>query len=663
MKNMLKILMLLSLVMTSCKNESEDRFSGDTSFEVQINQTLEKLLAQEDTDGDKKITIEDKSPKVFELKTNSGNTFEIKGTFELSKLLQELVLAKKEGKTFANIETKYIEELPVDRTSRLIKTYYWDGLTRHLDEDGIQNLIRDSKNESLISEDLRIYVPYTDSVSFDYFSALEKKLPITTYKLPEVITPEYVKSINNKPGILSLKLENKNGKLQGVPFVVPGGRFNEMYGWDSYFESIGLIVDGRVDLAKAMADNFQYEIEYYGKILNANRSYYLTRTQPPFYSSLIREVFEVTADKTWLRSHLETAIQEYKTVWMEKGKRLTSNGLNRYLAEGLKIPPETEEGHFDAILKPYAEEAGLSIEEYIIRYQGEGSHTGELKNQSDLIINPELDAYFVHDRSVRESGHDTSYRIEGNCADLNLVELNALLYKYEKDFAFLISSQFNDNFETSTGQNYSSDYWTKKAQDRQRLSDKYLWNGDKGMYFDYNVKNNEQSNFVSATAFAPMWSEMATKEQAEQLVKNCLPLLLEKGGVAASTEESRGVISDSRPARQWDYPNGWAPHQMMIWKGLKNYGYDAQLQELVYRWLYMITKNAVDYNGTIPEKYDVVKATHKVFAEYGNVGTDFQYITQEGFGWMNASYQYGLTLLDQNLIDNLNQLKEPKLIF
>jgi alpha,alpha-trehalase len=77
----------------------------------------------------------------------------------------------------------------------------------------------------------------------------------------------------------------------------------------------------------------------------------------------------------------------------------------------------------------------------------------------------------------------------------------------------------------------------------------------------------------------------------------------------------------------------------------------------------MITKDAVDYNGTIPEKYDVVEATHKVFAEYGNVGTDFQYITQEGFGWMNASYQYGLTLLDQNLIDNLNQLKEPKLIF
>jgi alpha,alpha-trehalase len=243
------------------------------------------------------------------------------------------------------------------------------------------------------------------------------------------------------------------------------------------------------------------------------------------------------------------------------------------------------------------------------------------------------------------------------------VDINALLYKYEKDFSDLIKSQFNDNFETTSGETYTSEYWTKKAEERQVLSNKYLWNEDKGLYFDYDTKNNKQSTFVAATTFIPMWSEMASEAQAEQLVKNGIPLLLEKGGIAASTEESRGEITDERPARQWDYPNGWAPHQMMIWKGLKNYGYDTELQELVYRWLYMITKNAVDYNGTIPEKYDVVEATHKVFAEYGNVGTDFQYITQEGFGWMNASYQYGLTLLNENLREDLNQLKDPELIF
>lgn len=663
MKSIFKIVVFLVLVLTACKNESKLTTVDVSSIEVPINETLEQLLQQEDTDGDKKITIEDKSSKQFRLKSNSGETFDVEGTFRLSNLLQELVMAKNEGKTSATIEMKFIDELPVDRTSRLIKNYYWDGLTRHLDKDGIKNLIKDTKNQSLVSENLRIYVPFKDSIALHYFQGLENELPITTIRLPKVVTPEYVKSINQQPGILSLKLEEKDGKLQGVPFVVPGGRFNEMYGWDSYFESIGLIADGRVDLAKAMADNFQYEIEYYGKILNANRSYYLTRTQPPYYSSLIRQVFEVTQDKTWLKSHLETAIKEYQTVWMENGKRLTSNGLNRYLAEGLRIPPECEEGHFDEILKPYADAAGLSIEDYVARYQGDETSDAELKTTSDIIINPELDAYFVHDRSMRESGHDTSYRIEGNCADLNIVELNALLYKYEKDFADLIGSQFNNSFETVSGEHYTSDYWIKKAEERKSLSNKYLWNIDKGLYFDYDTKNNKQSNFVAATTFTPMWSEMASKEQAEQLVKNGLPLLLEKGGIAGSTEESRGEISEERPVRQWDYPNGWAPHQMMIWKGLKNYGYDTELQELVYRWLFMITKNAVDYNGTIPEKYDVVEATHKVFAEYGNVGTDFQYITQEGFGWMNASYQYGLTLLSENLRAKLNQLTDPELIF
>ena len=102
---------------------------------------------------------------------------------------------------------------------------------------------------------------------------------------------------------------------------------------------------------------------------------------------------------------------------------------------------------------------------------------------------------------------------------------------------------------------------------------------------------------------------------------------------------------------------------MMIWKGLYQYGFENEAQELIYRWLYMITKNAVDYNGTIPEKYDVVSATHKVFAEYGNVGTEFQYITQEGFGWMNASFQYGLSLLKPSYREKLNQLITPETIF
>lgn len=615
-------------------------------MKVLIQETLNRLLTQEDTDGDKKITIEDHGPKIFSLKAVNGEEYKIRGTYFLSNLLQELVIALNNGQETSEISIDKIEELPVSRVSRMIREYYWKGLTRTMDEKGIESLLSDTKNESLTSEVLRVYVPKNDSIAVNYYNNLESKLPIETIQLPELITPEYVKSINDKPGILSLKLISDNYKITGVPFVVPGGRFNEMYGWDSYFESVGLIIDGKVELAKAMADNFQYEIENYGKILNANRSYYLTRTQPPFYSSLIREVYEITKDKEWLSEHLKTAIKEYETVWMVEGERLCVNGLNRYLAEGIGFPPECETGHFDSILKPYAEEKGISIREYENGYA------------RSIILNPELDKYFIHDRSVRESGHDTSYRIEGNCADLNLVELNGMLFKYESDFFELIKTEFNNDF-----QGYSSNYWNEKAERRKALINKFLWNEDKGMYFDYNVVKQTQSEFVGVTTLVPLWANLCSKEQAHKLIETAIPLLKEKGGLAGCTKKSRGEVHTERPQRQWDYPNGWAPHQMMIWKGLLNYGYLKITQELIYRWLFMITKNAVDYNGTIPEKYDVVEATHKVFAEYGNVGTDFEYITQEGFGWMNASYQYGLSLLDKELIGELNKLKSPESIF
>ncbi|MDA9069124.1 alpha,alpha-trehalase [Algibacter sp.] len=619
-------------------------------FNLNIEATLQKLLLQEDTDGDKRITIEDKGPKAFEITSSKGELYMAKGTYHLSNLLQELVIAKNKGKTTAQIPLKNIEEPPVERVSRMIKDYFWNGLTRTMDEKGIQNLINDSKNETLISNKLRVYIPFNDKIAFKYYKNLQTDFPIEAIKLPEKITPDFVKSINTKPGILSLKLKEDNGEISGIPFVVPGGRFNEMYGWDSYFQSIGLIIDGKIELAKAVAEHFQYEIEHYGKILNANRSYYLTRTQPPFYSSLICEVFEISKDKNWLKSHLKTAIHEYETVWMVAGKRLTENGLNRFLAEGIGITPEAEEGHYNSVLQPFAKDEEMTIEAYQKRYA------------DGTIINNTLDSYFLHDRTVRESGHDTSYRIEGECADLNLVELNAFLYKYEFDFAKIIKDEFNDDFIINS-KKYTSNYWTDKANMRREKVNQLLWNKSDGLYYDYNFKTKKQSSFIAATTFTPLWSKMATQEQAQHIVKNALPLLLEKGGIAGSTKESRGVISNERPARQWDFPNGWAPHQMLIWKGLLNYGFTDVTQELIYRWLYMITKNAVDYNGTIPEKYDVVQATHKVFAEYGNVGTDFEYITQEGFGWMNASYQYGLSLLKEEYVESLNNLIDPGIIF
>jgi len=619
-------------------------------FKLNIEPTLEQLLSQEDTDGDKKITIEDVGPKRFELISTSGEKQVISGTYHLSNLLQELILAKNTGETIAEIPMSKIDEAPVQRISRMIRDYYWGGLTRSMDASGIEALLSDTKNETIEGDVLRVYVPFNDTLALDYYKKLQATTAIEVVQLPQDVTPEYVRSINDQSGILSLKLSEVAGEIKGEPFVVPGGRFNEMYGWDSYFESVGLLLDDRVDLARAMANNFQYEINHYGKILNANRSYYLTRTQPPFYSSLISEVFEITQDKDWLKSHLETAIKEYETVWMVSEKRLTKNGLNRYLAEGIGKPPEAEAGHFTPVFAKYAAEASMDVSAYEALYS-----EGKIKNTA-------LDQYFVHDRSVRENGHDTSYRLEGICAHLNVVELNAFLYKYETDFVRLISERFDGQFN-SNGVSYTSDYWKKKANQRKERVDQLLWNEERGLYFDYNFEEDAQTDFISATVFTPLWANLCSKEQAKRVVEIAIPLLKEKGGIASCTRQSRGEISEARPQKQWDYPNGWAPHQMMIWKGLLQYGFIAEMQELIYRWLFMITKNAVDYNGTIPEKYDVVSATHKVFAEYGNVGTEFQYITKEGFGWMNASYQCGLSLLAPSYLEKLNNLTSPEKIF
>ena len=183
-------------------------------FVLPIKQTLDKLLAQEDTDGDKKITIEDQGPKAFDITDTTGNTYTVTGTYCLSNLLQELVLAMTDGAKDAEIPLEHIEEPPVDRIARMIKDHFWDGLTRTMDKDGIEALIADSKNEHLASKVLRVYVPHSDQEALDYYTEECGHLPIAVIPLPARVSPEYVRSINKQPGILALRLYNTvNGAL------------------------------------------------------------------------------------------------------------------------------------------------------------------------------------------------------------------------------------------------------------------------------------------------------------------------------------------------------------------------------------------------------------------------------------------------------------------
>lgn len=638
-------LVLLMMLFIGCQTKKKEQpLTNDV--------IMQSLLVQEDTDGDKKITIDDKGPKEFGIKDLKGNEHIIKGTYHLSNLLQELAIVTGNTKPEIQIplDISKITELPTNRISRLIKTRYWDNLTRSIDRTGLSRVLQDTKSSV---DTFRLYIPKGDKGAMDYFASVQSLIPkLQIVPLPEKITPQYVKSINNKPGILNLAHKNdENGNYIATPFVVPGGRFNEMYGWDSYFESVGLLLDNRADLAMAMADNFAYQIRHYGKILNANRSYYLTRTQPPFFSSLLKEIYQnnPSVSKKWLAENLKMVLKEYETVWMEKGVRLTENGLSRFYGEGIGIPPETEEGHFDFVLKKYAKKHQVSLNEFIQKYQ------------SGIIEDYELDMYFTHDRSMRESGHDTSNRLDDVCTYLNTVGLNSLLFKYETDIAYLIKEVFKDKFAYGN-LTYSSSDWLVKAEKRKDLINNYLWNEEKGSFYDYNFKTKNQQQIAAATNIYPLWAGLASKHQAAKLVENMFQELAQKGGITGTSDILDKTNSDG-PQRQWDYPNGWAPHQMLIWRGLLNYGYEKEAQELIYRWLWTITRNAVNYNGVIPEKYDVVASTHKVFAEYGNVGTEFDYITPSGFGWMNASYQLGLSLLENQYKNKLNELTDPDKIF
>lgn len=595
-------------------------------IELESGAELQRLYSAFDKDQDKKITLDDKiNPEaVFRLK--SRPPVEAKGLYEISVLAQELKLSEIDNKP---LEEKLIFENPVDRISRLIRERYWKGLTRRIDPKTIDKVIADTKTHALKNY---LYVPEKDKESIELY----KKVSLANFevvKLPAEIPTGFVNGLGNKQGLLTLAM--KNG--EGVPYVVPGGRFNEMYGWDSYFHALGVIQDGKPQLAKDMVDNFVYEIRYYGKILNANRTYYLTRSQPPFLTSMIRAVIDsMKVSDEWVKEVTNAAIKEYHEVWMGKD-RLTSTGLSRYAGFDDGIPPEVEDGHFDHVLAPFAKKYKVSVKELKRKF-----NKGEIKDQ-------ELIEFFHQDRAVRESGHDTTYRWrvgkEDRASDFVTVDLNSLLYKYEMDLAWLLK-----NYKIQ-GEDFEA-----KAFKRKELIRKYLWDKEQEMFFDYNWKLGKRADYESATAFYPLWAgDILTKDEARKFVPRALKALEQDGGLSASSERSVKKYGDGEE-RQWDYPNGWAPHQILAWRGLKNHGFHEDADRLIYKWLYMITKNAVDYNGTIPEKFNVTTLSHKVFAEYGNVGTKFSYITLEGFGWMNASFQVGLSLLSDTRIKQLKKL-------
>jgi alpha,alpha-trehalase len=613
-------------------------------FLVQVEPTLESLQNQEDTDGNMQITIEDNGPKVLSLRTaasNGHNRYDIRGTYMLSNLLQELSLAKEYGRKQIILDEARLNENPVNRLYRLIRDHFWEGLTRRIDASSIEIAAKDPKDWTDDPRP-RIYVPSGAPEQFEYYTKLaqdRQEIRLDVQRLPDKITPEIVLALNSKPGLLAVDMEEVEDPatgartLRGRPFVVPGGRFNELYGWDSYMESLGLLVNDKVGLAKSMVLNFCFCIKHYGKILNATRSYYLCRSQPPFLTDMALRVYDKIRHEPdaidFLKLAILAAIKEYHSVWIAQPRLDTITGLSRYRPEGKGVPPETEADHFYHILEPYAKKHNLGFDDFVKAYN------------DGTVTEPELDEYFMHDRAVRESGHDTTYRFERVCANLATVDLNSLLFKYETDISRTIRNVFGDRLvvpaeycagSMTPGQVETSAVWDRRAKRRKLAMDKYMWDANEGMYFDYDTVKKERCTYESCTTLWALWAGVSTPAQATAMATKALPKFEAYGGLLSGTERSRGEITIDRPNRQWDYPYGWAPQQMLAWTGLMRYGFVEEAERLAYKWLFMITKAFVDFNGVVVEKYDVTRPVdpHRVDAEYGNQGLDFKGVAKEG---------------------------------
>ena len=425
-------------------------------------------------------------------------------------------------------------------------------------------------------------------------------------------------------------------------YVVPGGRFNEMYGWDSYFIVLGLLSDNRDELARGMVENFFFEIENYGAVLNANRTYYLTRSQPPLLSSMIRDVYEhggaAPLDKTWLAHAYAMAVRDH-ALWTSEIHRAGDTGLARYHDLGQGPVPEMADDstYYPDVIRYLLAHPG-SGDGYLLNAPENPTPTEETelaKTSCDFKSSKVCAhafagghrltaAYFQGDRAMRESGFDTSFRFgpfSGSTEEFAPVCLNSLLFKYEQDLA---------HFADLLGKPAEAAKWRAAAQARRDAVDQRMWDESAGFFFDYNLTSGRQSTYKYVTGFYPLWAGLATPAQAKRLLAHVADFE-HPGGLATSTDLS---------GTQWDLPYGWAPTNWLAVKGLDQYGFHDDARRIAREFTATVADN-YSRDGTVREKYNVVSGSANIAVAAGYKANVI------GFGWTNGVYLRMQDLLQQ----------------
>ncbi len=401
-------------------------------------------------------------------------------------------------------------------------------------------------------------------------------------------------------------LERRNrvtrGSLLALPhkYVVPGGRFNEQFYWDTYFIMLGLGSSNRWKSIEGMMKNYTYQIRKYGYIPTANRSYLLSRSQPPFFSHMV----ELLADhrgKNVLREYLPYLTAEYR-FWMKGKSKLdaTEHRAYRRIAEmpnGILL-----NRYYDNKTSPRPE----SLKE--------DTETAEMSGRVD---NRRL---YLHIRAAAESGWDFSSRWFTDpmdiktihTADIIPVDLNSLLYHLESTIADAYKASFNF---------LKARQFRQKAKIRKQAIQEYLWNEEEGFYKDFNFHHSQQTTITSLAGVFPLFVNLATQEQADKVADVLRKDFLQPGGLVTTLIEN---------GQQWDAPNGWAPLQWVAIQGLRNYGHRDLADEIAKRWI-ELNEKVYSQSQKFVEKYNVESDD--------GLGGGGEYVLQDGFGWTNGVYE------------------------
>lgn len=428
----------------------------------------------------------------------------------------------------------------------------------------------------------------------------------THFELPHVFTSDYhtdalqdVKEhIHSLWQVLTRKPDaEQKGSLIPLPnpYIVPGGRFGEVYYWDSYFTMLGLKESGMYEMIGNMVNNFTHLIHTIGFIPNGNRTYYLGRSQPPFYALMVELLMEIKGEAV-LANYLPALEKEYQ-FWMMGADSISAE--HRF------------EKHLVLM------EEGELLNRYCDAY-----HTARPESYREDVelmhaAKQPTEALYAHLRAGAESGWDYScrwFKSEDDFATIHTteivpVDLNCLLFHLEQTIAKAYKLKGDDK----TAQKYLD-----LAAKRKQAIHHYCWNESQQFFTDYDSVSHSQKQIKTLAGVAPLFFKMATQEHADAVAATLESEFLKDGGLTTTLKTT---------GQQWDAPNGWAPLQWMSVIGLENYGHTQLAATVAKRWIQLNT-DVYQRTGKLMEKYNVVD-TH---LEAGGG----EYAGQDGFGWTNG---------------------------